>query len=1306
MADTKYYVDFLFPLKLVAYILDQIFNRKDPNNPAVVDPATREWFSQPRTGDDTGIETVTTTFKLPLSVSEISLEILRAPCTVELWYQDRSNNWRPILDETRTPIRVSVSRSDVKSYYKLVQKIYPIVAKQVRFQLTRINDQAIAGQPYVLGLRNGLIRRNVYDRSQGTQYFEEEQDVLGNVISKYIKDWDAKLAVDDDPYTFWKSAPMPDPAAVANLYLDLRDDAGGPRTIDKFYLDPVYTGNHVNLYYSSDDSIGTLKLNPITIRPDEDENTQWRLGRGRWDDSTTLSPSYYRWSMSVGPLVKQPVWFGLEWTPDFDPLDGPPRDPVLIEAMAPTTGNFKPRVEYDVGSGNFKLYFDDGTDEREFTCPLDTYFVPGDPLKIVVGWRYDPDVVYISIMDRRGVEIGHLEQTVLTLPDQVSIDGQVQTSDFRGLITSMVIKREDYRNSSASFQASPTYYVDPDPVIPDPVTSTIPSTSLDNAVYAASWTTQEHGSGGASETAYEEKEWTPVWRNFVAEKGMLFLPQAINAKYWKFEFSNLTEQPYPVYESGVEVRYKTFPVSVMQQSSAGPRLYTGEGGFLGLGTFISVNGVRAVNWLNPLSILSAVGSVIGTQYQPVQVNTGSGYISETLPNQGGAITGASGSQRLEFASSYVYRREALSPYILAEDAYVTTIKAEGLQKLADFTDVPWQDIEAANPGAITHVKSTGALPVRGTDWWIYPGQQLKVPANVMRKLTDTSTVTERKLTLETRVRFNTTQIHRYEYKTLKRDAAMAYFAGVREVIPFQSTFIAGEDKPFFDFPSYSADQWTATHVKRLPTGPITTQKKVYSIENRLFERNLNDWIKDGNAWSWDGTIGRWLRGTAKLTPDGLTHTLLSNRQSVGAGEVIDVGVSMKWEGLSAMGTPDGSGDQLLPAEDLFPSDDLFPSPQPPPGATVIRWGLRYYLDNDAVEDHIIDDIGYAEASADHDWADKAGTVTIPEGVNWFRILLQVTGVVDNPEGAVWFENVMVTDHDTTVATVSKPLTTRSTFSKVAVDFMDSGLWRGDSMWADINPDSESINDTDLAYYTRLIPESIEGSTWGDTSKTWNADNATWGSPFGVVNISVDNNRRFGNKRVLRLRRAASGNTSTPEAGIKVKQWTHYVPGGLFRIGAAMYKPLANDNQIKVRLRRLADGVVVYEEMLTPPNGRWYEFQTKFVEIPAGPNQEYEVMFTMDGDDEDEVFLADLYTELALIRYFVRLGNTIGASYLHDITDSRYVSGYRHEVTDLRYVNGRANVSTTIPVNDLVVEATILSPEAFAYGVRVTPSYLK
>jgi hypothetical protein len=85
------------------------------------------------------------------------------------------------------------------------------------------------------------------------------------------------------------------------------------------------------------------------------------------------------------------------------------------------------------------------------------------------------------------------------------------------------------------------------------------------------------------------------------------------------------------------------------------------------------------------------------------------------------------------------------------------------------------------------------------------------------------------------------------------------------------------------------------------------------------------------------------------------------------------------------------------------------------------------------------------------------------------------------------------------------------------------------------------------------------------------------------------------------------------------------------------------------------------------------------------------MFTLDGDDEDELYLSDLYTEIARIRYFIRLGG---------------IGSVLHEVSDLRYNEGYAQVVAPTPVNEMSVQAAIMRPEAYAYGATIIPAYLK
>lgn len=806
------YFDFHFPLPIIKLISDLLNNKNfDPGNPAVpIDTSTREWYSQPRPSTDPTVEVITTNYKLPMSISEFSQEILRESCHAEVWYKDRSNNWRQMLDRQRVPLAIDLARSNARSWYTYTSSVYPIVAKSVQLRINRNPDPEIVNVPYSVGARNQLVKRNVYDRTQGVQNLEDEQDTLGNVIAKAIKDWDASKAIDGDAISFWRSAPMPDPAAIASLYLDVRNVNGGPQTIDRIYIDPVHSGQQLNLYYSTDDTVSARRLSPISVVPDDETNTEWRAGRGRWDLAATL-PARYAFNSYWGPQVHQPAWVGWEWTPDFNAVDGPSQPPIFMRITAPTQqAAYSPDLSYDPGAGQFVMAFKrPGQPTLTYNAPVTKVFLKDEPVRIVMGWAYDPGRIILQVRNRKNQIIAEV-QSQTTVPELISFDGTLEMMRFRGLLTANVIKLEDYTNQLEAFMANPTVYVSPDPVLPD-AQGNVPESSLDNAIYSVDFTQQRYGVGGPDHTEYSDKEWTPIWKNYVSEKGMLFLPQMVNAKYIKLEFTNLTEEPYPIYESGVDVAYKVFPISVQQTASVGPKLYTGsEVGGLGA----SLNGVR-----NPFNIFGAIGAAITTSYDPVQVNAQQGYVTSTIPHQADPST--SRQNKIELSSQQIYRREALNPYILAQDAYYTTIRGDGLFKLEPYTQIPWQEIYNANPGALETKKTNGAIPVRGTNYWIFPGQQLRIPASVMERITSTSTVTERKLTLETRVRFATTAVHKYETRVVRRDAAIAYFAGVREVIPFVSSYVFGQDKDVFDFPLYSTDQWVFQRIRQMPSGAIT-----------------------------------------------------------------------------------------------------------------------------------------------------------------------------------------------------------------------------------------------------------------------------------------------------------------------------------------------------------------------------------------------------------------------------------------------------------------------------------------------------
>lgn len=1282
MADTNYYYDFNFPMPIVKLIMS-LLNQKKETPTQQADSSTREWFSQTRTSRDTTTEVVTTAFQLPLSVSEVTLEILRMPCSVEVWYQDRSNNWRPVLDTRRNPISTVVSRSDanVKSWYKFNTRCYPIVAKQVQFRMTRTPDPELFGVPYPVGLRNCLIRRNVYDRSQGGG-FEDQVDVMGNVVSRYVKDWDSIKAIDDNYTTFWKSEPQPDPAAVVSLFLDVRSLTGAPQVIDKVYLDPIYSGQHLNLYYSSDDTVGTRVLSPITIPASKQLDVDWRVNSGLEDIATGDNDSYYRWPMKVGPQNSQDAWIGVEWRPSFASAGtNLAQNPILFSVNDPTLSAangspYQPSVYYDPASKKFFLEFFNGTSVRTYSSlEIVADWAARDEIRIIAGWTYATKKVYIKVVNQLGTVLTDWEQDAEDLPTEVSFSGTAKIANMRGIITNLIIKLDTVTSAMTSFLANPTYYCDPDPVIRDE-SGRVPSTTLDNAIYSAPFYSREHGSGGAHESHFEDKEWTPVWRDYTASKGFLILPQPISMKYLKLEFTNLTEEAYPIYESGIETRYKVFPVSVTQQSSMGPKLYTGEGGFLGMGTFISVNGVRSVNWFNPASVMQATGAVIGPQTPPVIINTGIPYVTSTLPNQGAELVES--SRRIEAASSYVYARDTLQPYVLATDQYTTTIKAEGLQAIQPYVDVPWEDIEAANPGAVTKVRSTGTVAIRGTDWWIYPGQQLKIPASVMTKITDTETVTERKLTLETRNRFNTVSVHRYTYKTLRRDSAMAYFAGVREVQPYTSSYINEEDRPSFDFPIYDPLQWSFGPSIVRATAPTDAANATDGQENPIGPIGI------GLATA--GTAFKALRTQSefsKLTLDYRDSGLLRSNS------------------LWATATVTGEGsDQLSANIDVSPSEIPAGTWSDVTSTWLdddTKWGSPYGV----VSANINNERQYKGNRVLSFSRDADASGTAEAGIN----LNQHVNFV--PQGLVRMGMVFFKPYAST-NTVRLRLARASDNTVIHTETITPKIGR----WVDHTTQFVEIPPTlergtfDEDYLTSWTP---------DGSALWTQDDTVGRTGTGSAKIVTDGT---GATLTTEKMRVYLGNDITGTAWVKWSGLTSQGTGRLFDVKAIYYA--ANGDVAEIHD---LDGGVVSSGASTDSNG-WVPiggtinipestvatdvafqitvsdavgadttvwFDDAIADVPGAVTQTYNLSLTVVGGSRDTLYVSDLYCQIAPIRYFVQLGGE---------------GSTLHEVTDLRHTKNKTIVTASPPVNEIGLYTTILSPKGWAFGCKATPLYLR
>lgn len=1416
-------------------------------------------------------------FKLPLSVGQLGFKVLRVPCTVQAWYRDRNNNWIQLVDDATNPISVSVALSQTTSWFNFQTNVYPVVATAIQLRLTRNYDPQVGNTPYVVGLKETLIQRFVYSLDDTKLAIADQQDQLGNTITAYVKDWGPNNVLDNNPSTYWKSFPCPDPNGVVCLYLDTRDATGDAQLIDTVYIDPVYTGNTLNLYYSNDSTQGTLILNSVNLPPDTQVNSTWALGVGMSDTSgPDLAESQLLFPTNFGPFVQQPMWVGLEWTPNFPAGDGPGDNPVLFGVYptvntvqlitingAPTGGSFPltyipteettsgiaynasasdiqtalealdgigadnvsvsgadggpweiefigtfsgtdvpalsagnaltggtapavevdvttigytpsylsedtywPVIYYDVGAGEIVLEFTNGTTTHVYTLALSPAFSSLLPLEVVVGWDYDPDVVMITVTQGRIQALGSIIVNPATnLPNTITLDGTVGYKNFSGLMSATVVKAEPWFGTLVNnamlpvtlpftlgegysipafnaFQINSTLYANPNPVQPDS-NGNYPSTSLDNAILAVDWTSQSMPLGGTDESWYENKVWTPIFEDYITEKGNLYLPQAVSMSYLCMEFSNLTPEPYPVYDQGITVRYDTFPVSATQTSTNTSNI---PSTYLTLTSDIPTNSIGSVNWFNPSTIQQAINANWGQTQQPVTVQSGPGTATASLPNTTQA--NIAGSYRNEASSPWIYNRQTLNPTYLAGQYLTGLSNSQASQTMQNNTlagaaqsvagGAPSTANTSTNPSVsnpssnstqtlaynfqpVTQGGQSNVLPQQGQDWWLFPGANLKMPATTMQALTGTNTVTARGPSNgSVRPRFASACVHRYNSTTLVQDAAVAYFAGLAEVQPYVTHYVAANDPASFQYSQYDPTTFTYTNVNQLPTGPATTDGSPYVFDNPNFEYplELEPWTATGE-WFWDSTGGLGFGGSdqacAAVTANGTHATLVSEPIAVSPGDEIEFTAMVSYAGVTSSssatlsisaityetGTPTSislsmpattatytvSNQAAMLAESGAVIDDsttittgeyqgTYTLINTPP-ATFANWVQTGY------GTQILNPTGNIDGNI---YTQLRGTYTVPgSGVDHMSLVLNVDAGVS--AGTIYWNNATMNPIDGIEGMLSFTAETTSTFADMTVAVSDSGLMNSDSMWAQLDPQDTNINNLQLAPYVSTIPSVVPSGFWGDQFASWDDLTIDWGEPQAVVAITIDPNLVFSGNRAMHFQRAAGAG----EAGITVVQQTNLLPQELAQLGVTFYKPTANDNQVIIRLRRTSDGVYVHEETFSPPyTGVWYTYLGSFFELPNNTDQVYTLELVLSGDDADELYVSNLFTNVAGIRYFFQLGDS---------------GSYDFDITPLAY-GDNCSVSCTTPVNQFSLTVGIFNPNCWAYGIALTPRYLK
>lgn len=618
----------------------------------------RFWSTPARAATDTSREVMQITLAAARRINQLEFDVAIFPqdVTVE-FYDDQTKVWTACLDASATaPVPISAAVRDsvpgvlpspqsvsghlhpqhsFTGHWRTVNfSIKPVSTKNLRILLSRstlgntpTNAQAVA-IPYSLAIRNlnltyaitqlGDVPWTNPGTGEQRDTFASTSDLFGSVVDFSVRVNAATNAIgatsgSNGLTTVWKSEPQPIPWAVVNYYLDCRDSLGAGQTLDRLYLDPLYNGPTVNLYWSNSEPTGAFTANSDPIPPAiaQVNNAQGITGDVlHFNDPALINSIGFvdldNRGISFDP--SRPWWVGGQLNWKF--AHGTQNDdhPIIdCKAFTLTWTPQGPLLRTEFGDALLLVTQTAplGVGAADITTPGPDPQL-GDPNPVFLGFDPNTPMTFTAWYDGTdfgvAVRYGRVEFTgsqAVSLPfvqdvTTIRIGGWLGASPgvFKGIMQALVIKqdavldddtREDFLTNPFPYVLGSTYLGVNDP-------------RTDNALvrYHPSLYTPDFPAAmiGGAPDRYADMAWTPIARSYILRKGyMTFSPQ--RAKYWKLEFTNLSPQPYEVYKP-VQKSVQVFPSAMWQRAVSD----TGNVSTAGLSAlFPGQNNVYTVNTL-------------------------------------------------------------------------------------------------------------------------------------------------------------------------------------------------------------------------------------------------------------------------------------------------------------------------------------------------------------------------------------------------------------------------------------------------------------------------------------------------------------------------------------------------------------------------------------------------------------------------------------------------------------------------------------------------------------------------------------
>lgn len=478
---------------------------------------------------------------------------------------------------------------------------------------TDLSGRAIA---YSLGIRdwqtgyrinspNDIPRTGIIETDEAT--FGSSMDLLGSRVVFSTKRDSAQNMLTATTGKFWRSEPQPVSYAVVSTYADTRDANGDGTLIDRFWLDPLTVGPHLNLYYSNDDPSGAFE--PSSEHIPYGALTQ--VGAGVTSTSERLI--FHAGTETVAAVTvnndavmldsTKPWWVAMQINPQWASDDT--NDRTIME--------FGSGVLAVTGS-TLTLVTDNG---EVYTIPLPPYPTNAD---VKVFLAYIPDDEGVGKGYHVYWKVGDAEPTHL-IGDIFRPIQRVASLTFGGSLaefsmSAMIVKQDVLTDAEIdAFDSDPSGYV-----LGPTDRSAWPGTA-GNAVlrFHPSGITPEAPTGlvGGSGDFYGGLTWTPIGRDLTLKQGYIYLPPT-KARFWKFEITNLVPEHYEVFVP-IRREVKMFRSATVEQWHRLTAASSSRDAKYGNGITTMLSLARQNRTTTSVGLLGLLGTDSTQSYSPTEV---------------------------------------------------------------------------------------------------------------------------------------------------------------------------------------------------------------------------------------------------------------------------------------------------------------------------------------------------------------------------------------------------------------------------------------------------------------------------------------------------------------------------------------------------------------------------------------------------------------------------------------------------------------------------------------------------------------